>query len=150
PGRRLLAISRALRTWAVAHPAEFRWLFASPAPSPAFGGCDATSGQSGRAFGEVFLEQMVEIWASRRCPIPSLEDMDPALGDQLSAYSERIGGRLPPEAVHIFLTCWMRLYGLLCMEVLNQIGFAYSDMEPIFEECLRELSAMLDFPYEPP
>lgn len=35
-----------------------------------------------------------------------------------------------------FLSCWIRLYGLLCMEVLHQLDFAYTDLEPVFEECL--------------
>ena len=52
-------------------------------------------------------------------------------------------GRLPPEAAHFFLSCWIRLYGLLCMEVLHQLDFAYTDPEPVFEECLRDLAAAL-------
>lgn len=47
------------------------------------------------------------------------------------------------EAAHVFLSCWIRLYGLLCMEVLHQLDFAYSDLEPVSEECLRDLSAMI-------
>ncbi len=147
-GCRLLAICRALRGWAVAHPAEFRWLFASPAPPLEERRCDPSTSGSGQAFGLVFLEQVVEIWQTRRFPIPSLEDMDPSIAGQLRAYSEKIGGSLPPEAAYIFLSCWMRLYGLLCMEVLGQISFAYSDLEPVFEECLQELCRLLDIPYE--
>ena len=148
PECRLLAICRALRGWAVAHPAEFGCLFATHAPA----GADrcATVSESGRAFGQVFMEEIVAIWRAKRFPIPSLEDMDPSLAEQLRAYSEKIDGMLPPEAAYIFLSCWMRLYGLLCMEVLNQIGFAYSDLEPVFEECLQELCRLLDIPYEAP
>ncbi|MFC6490246.1 TetR/AcrR family transcriptional regulator [Nitratireductor sp. GCM10026969] len=150
PAERLLSICRALRGWAVAHPAEFRILFASPVPAPSMPHCDPSSSHSGYAFGQVFLEQVVVIWEAQRFPIPSLDDMDPAIAEQLQVYSERIGGRLPPEAAYVFLTCWMRLYGLLCMEVLNQIGFAFSNVEPIFEGCLKELCEMLDIAYSPP
>lgn len=149
PSRRLLAISRALRAWAVAHPAEFRWLFATPAPLPKGTECDA-HGQSGAAFGRVFLEQIIEIWETRRFPIPNLEDKDPSIVRQVQAYSDKIGGQLPPEAAYVFITCWMRLYGLLCMEILNQIRFAYTDVEPVFEECLQELCILLDIPYDAP
>lgn len=149
PARRLLAICRALRGWAVAHPAEFRWLFASPAPMPTGSECEA-HGESGAAFGRVFLEQIVEIWQTRRFPIPNLEDKDPAIVRQVQAYSDKIAGQLPPEAAYVFLACWMRLYGLLCMEILNQIRFAYTDLEPVFEECMADLCGMLDIPYEAP
>lgn len=150
PGRRLLAISRALRGWANSHPAEFAWLFASRVPTSRIAQCGPHANDSGRAFCLVFLEQIVEIWQTQRFPIPSLEDMAPSLAAQLHAYSERIDGRLPPEATYVFVTCWTRLYGLLCMEVLNQISFAYTDLEPVYEECLQELCRLLDIPYEPP
>jgi AcrR family transcriptional regulator len=150
PGRRLLAISRALRGWAIAHPAEFAWLFASRIPASRIARCVPQTEGSGRAFGQVFMDQIVEIWQLQRFPVPSLEDMAPSLAEQLRDYSQKIGGRLPPEAAYIFLTCWMRLYGLLCMEVLNQISFAFSDLEPVYEECLQELCRLLDVPYEPP
>lgn len=154
PARRLLTITRALRGWAVAHRPEFCWLFASPAPDVSCNDVDANdgrSGRSGRAFSQVFLEQVVEIWETRRFPIPSLDDKDPSLARQIQIYSEdNIGGRLPPEAAYIFLHCWIRLYGLLCMEALNQISFALTDVEPIFEEYLRELCNLLDIPYEAP
>ncbi|WP_309083603.1 TetR/AcrR family transcriptional regulator [Chelativorans sp.] len=147
PGCRLLAISRALREWAITHPAEFGCLFASRA-SPEQ--CTSVVSQTGQAFGQVFLEEFVAIWRSKRFPIPSLEDMDPLLAEQLQAYSERIGGVLPPEACYVFLSCWMRLYGLLCMEVLGQIGFAFSNLAPVYEECLQDLCRLIDVPYDAP
>ena len=50
----------------------------------------------------------------------------------------------------MFLTAWIRLYGLLCMEVMKQLDFAYRDLEPVFEECLREICGMFALEYEPP
>jgi len=149
PGCRLLAICRALRGWAITHPAEFGCLFASQAPaSPEL--CTPPASQTGQAFGRVFLEEFVKIWSTKRFPIPSLEDMDPSLAAQLHTYSARIDGALPPEAAYVFLACWMRLYGLLCMEVLNQISFAFSNLEPVYEECLQDLCRLIDIPYDAP
>lgn len=150
PGRRLLAISRALRFWAITHPAEFAWLFASRVPTTRIAKSDPKANDSGQAFGQVFLEQVVELWKTQRFPIPSLEEKDPSLAKQLQIYSDKIDRQLPPEAAYVFLNCWARLYGLLCMEVLHQIGFAYSDPAPLYEECLEELCRLLDIPYEPP
>jgi hypothetical protein len=50
----------------------------------------------------------------------------------------------------VVLKCWIRLYGLVCMELLNQLDFAYTDLEPVFEECLRELSPLLGLEYVSP
>lgn len=148
---RLLAMCRAMRGWAVAHPAEFEWTFARPSrisrdprreESPRF--------RAGDGFEKVFLGEFVDLWEGPGFPTPRPDRLDPALGKQLSAYSARIDGVLPPEAAHVFLSTWTRLYGLLCMEVLHQLDFAYSDVGPLFEECLREVCDSLGLEYTPP
>ncbi|MFV2175944.1 hypothetical protein ACFHW2_39310 [Actinomadura sp. LOL_016] len=48
------------------------------------------------------------------------------------------------------MTCWIRLWGLLCMEVLNQLDFVYSDLGPVYEDTLRDLAGMLGLEYTPP
>ena len=35
--------------------------------------------------------------------------------------------------MHVFLSCWIRLYGLVCMEVFGHLRFALDDAEPVFE-----------------
>lgn len=150
PGSGLLAMSRSLRGWALAHPAEFGWLFASPTATREPGACDPVKSEMGHAFGQVFLEQVLAIWEAKRFPVPSIEDMPAIQAEQLRVFSARLGGRLPAEAASVYLTCWMRLYGLLCMEIFRQIDFAYADMTPIYEECLQELCRLLDIAYAPP
>lgn len=149
PGHRLLAAARAMRGWAITHRAEFGWMFARSIRS---GEQDSDSPryQAGQDFEQIFLDQFVELWERAPFPTPRLDDLAPSLRDQLRAYSTALGGRLPPEAAHVFLSCWIRLYGLLCMEVLDQLYFVLSDVEPVFEECLRDLCATLGMPYLPP
>lgn len=141
-GDRLLAACRAMRGWATAHPAEFGWIFASPI-TPANQRPDSPRHQAGQRFEQILLDLTVELWRTRPFPVPEPAELAPSLREQLADYSESIGARLPPEAAHVFLTCWVRLYGLLCMEVLHQLDFAYTDLEPVFEECLREISGRL-------
>ncbi|WP_157254009.1 TetR/AcrR family transcriptional regulator [Nonomuraea typhae] len=138
---RLLETCRAMRAWCVAHPAEFGWIFAStPDPRPG-----SPRHEAGRAFEQVFTDLVVALWQAKPFPVPDLDTLDPSLQEQLETYSAAIGGVLPPAAVHVFLSCWIRLYGLLCMEVLHQLDFAYTDMAPVFEECLSELGEKLGF-----
>ncbi|MGA6161334.1 TetR/AcrR family transcriptional regulator [Amycolatopsis magusensis] len=141
-GERILAACRAMRTWAIAHPAEFGWIFASPI-TPANRQPDSERHQAGQRFEQVLLDLTVELWETNPFPVPGPAELPASLREQLTTYSTTIGGRLPPEAAHVFLSCWTRLYGLLCMEVLHQLDFAYSDLEPVYEECLRDLTRIL-------
>lgn len=149
PMRRLLATCRELREWATAHTAEFEWIFASP-----FGAADerhdSERSQAGRRFEQIFLDQFVELWRAHPFPVPDPDDVDPALHAQHVDYAARHGDLLSPEAVHVFLNCWTRIYGTLCMEMLHQLDFAYWDMTPVFEQTLRDLCAMLGHSYESP
>ncbi|WKX69118.1 TetR/AcrR family transcriptional regulator [Streptomyces sp. XD-27] len=146
PAHRLLATCRAMRGWATAHPAEFGWIFASPVPA-SDRHTDSPRHQAGQRFERVLLDQVADLWEARPFPAPDLADLAPSLRRQLRAYASSTDGRLPPEALHVFLSCWIRLYGLLCMEVLGQLDFAYTDLAPVFEECLRDLCAMLGLEY---
>lgn len=141
-GERILAVCRAMRTWAVAHPAEFGWIFAAPI-TPPNRQPDSERHRAGQRFERVLLDLTIELWRTRPFPVPDPADLPVSLREQLIAYSAAIGDRLPPAAAHVFLSCWIRLYGLLCMEVLHQLDFAYSDLEPVYEECLRDLSGVL-------
>ncbi|WP_158895186.1 TetR/AcrR family transcriptional regulator [Amycolatopsis anabasis] len=149
PARRLLAISRALRGWAIAHPAEFGWVFASPIPAPNAERLTSPRYRAGQDFEQVFLAEIEALWATSPFPVPRADELAPSIREQLSAYSAQLNRNLPLEAVHVFLSCWIRLYGLLCMEVLHQLDFAYSDLEPVFEECLRDICRMLGLDYTP-
>lgn len=146
----LLPMCRALRHWALANRAGFGLIFATP-PLPI--GQEGTAREdrlAANAFGMAFFAEIEALWNARRFPVPEPGALEPHLRKQLEAYAASTEGRLPPEAIHVFLNCWIRLYGLLCMEALRQIDFAISDAEPLFEDCLKELSDWLKIDYQPP
>jgi AcrR family transcriptional regulator len=154
---RLLAVSRAFRAWALAHPREFALTFGSPIPGVAFHE-DTPEHQATRShqaavrFGGIFGELVARIYLERRFPVPAEEDMDPALRDQLHAWSETFPVPLPAGVAQVFLSCWIRLYGTVTMEVFDHLKFALGDAEPLFEAELRDLAAKLDIAgtYRPP
>ncbi|SDQ50580.1 TetR/AcrR family transcriptional regulator [Thermostaphylospora chromogena] len=148
--QRILAMCRTLRGWSTAHPAEFSLMFANPHSTTKEPDSDSPRYQAGHKFELIFMEEIVKIWEGQGFPAPHLDDLAPSLRDQLRDYSTKIDGLLPPEALHVFLSAWIRLYGLLCMEVMHQLDFAYSDLEPVFEECLRDICDMFALEYEPP
>lgn len=111
-------------------------------------GPDSPRELAGQDFERVFMEEIAELWRTRPFPAPGEGELDPSIRGQLSAYATATGLTLPVEVIHVFLSCWIRLYGLLCMEVLGQLDFAYSDLEPVFEECLREMAPRLGLDYD--
>ncbi|MEV0119134.1 TetR/AcrR family transcriptional regulator [Streptomyces sp. NPDC050844] len=150
PGRRLAATCRSMRAWAINHPGEFRWMFASPVRAAARHDAESPRLRAGQQFEKVFLDQFVDIWEKNPSPATRFEDLPSSLQEQILEYAARADSPLPPEALHQFLKSWIRLYGLLCMEVLHQLDFAYSDLEPVFEESLRELCVLHNLEYLPP
>ncbi|CAM5659472.1 TetR/AcrR family transcriptional regulator OS=Streptomyces tendae OX=1932 GN=GUR47_23320 PE=4 SV=1 [Streptomyces tendae] len=150
PGRRLLVTCRAMRAWALDHPSEFSWMFASPVMSAAKADEESPRQRAGQQFESVFLDQLAAVWKQAPYPVPAFTDLSPSIQRQMTDYSARTNSSLPPEALHLFLSSWIKLYGLLCMEILHQLDFAYTDLEPVFEDDLYELCTMHNLTYEPP
>nr|WP_272923055.1 TetR-like C-terminal domain-containing protein [Streptomyces sp. SID5464] len=96
----MAAVCRAMRSWAVAHPFEFEWIFASPVGSTQHQP-DSARYQAGLRFAYVFLDIIIELWNTQPFPVPDLEDQPESLREQLRAYSRLIDERLPPEALHV-------------------------------------------------
>ena len=52
--------------------------------------------------------------------------------------------KLPLGVMQVFLSCWIRLYGMVCMEIFGHLKFALADAEPMFEAELHALAEVLD------
>ena len=143
-GPRLIAASWALRTWALAHPTEFGLLFGSPLPGYA-APSEGVMHDAARRFGMVFAALFAQLWEERRFPAARTEDLDPAQAAQLAAYAESMNSPLPPGAVKVFLECWVRLYGLVCMETFGHLRFALDDAEAMFADMMRANGRALGF-----
>lgn len=141
---RLTAVSRAFRLWALAHPREFGLLFGSPMP-----GIDVEEDEQGPAnqestrFGQVFGELVARIYLARPFPIPAEDDIDPRLRAELQDWCDAFPVELPVGVAQVFLSCWIRLYGMVAMEVFDHLKFALVDAEPMFEAELRDLADKL-------
>ena len=153
-GARLTAVSRTFRSWSIGHQPEFGLLFGTPPPGPAAPG-DAGHGQTrahaaGVRFGQVFGELVAQVYLTRPFPVPAEEDLDPALRRQLAHWGESFPVRLPLGVMQVFLSCWIRLYGSVTMEIFGHLKFAVDDAEPIFEAELADAARLLGFDEPPP
>ena len=56
---------------------------------------------------------------------------------------------LPLGAGLTFLRCWVRLYGMVSLEVFGHLHFALEDAAPMFEITLAELAKLVNLEYPP-
>ena len=156
PGVRLMEVARRFRTWATTHHAEFGLLFGSAGervlPEDFRDGWERPAQLAAARFGGVFAELVAQIYVEQGFPVPADDDLEPALQAQLSTWCAKLPVPLPLGAVAVFLSCWIRLYGMVCMEVFGHLRFALDDAEPMFEAELRALGGVLGVAqeYRPP
>jgi AcrR family transcriptional regulator len=140
-GARLQALCRTFRAWAVGHPAEFGLLFGSPLAE-----CreiTAVEDAGGVRFSRLFVSLFAEAWRQGQFGLAETE-LSQGLRDQLSAYRERLGTTLPLGALAVMLGCWLRIYGLVSLEVFKHTRFAFADAELFFEEQLTQIMIELN------
>ncbi len=145
PRAGITAASRAFRAWALAHPREFGLLFGSPIPGIDAHSDDSPAGLASERFGQVFADLVARIYLASPFPVPAEDEMDPELRRQLRDWCSGLPVELPVGAGQVFLSCWIRLYGMVAMEVFGHLQFALPDAEPLFEVELRDLAVKLGF-----
>lgn len=132
PTGQLAAMARGFRRWSIEHPVEFGLIFGTP--NPAFGDLQVECGPDdpGARFGRPYLEAFLRLWERSPWPTPPRELMEARLGPHLEPLwlSQ---GELPIEVAYTFLSGWSRLYGLVAMEVFNQLRWAVTEPEALFE-----------------
>jgi AcrR family transcriptional regulator len=132
-GERALAVCREFRAWSVAHPAEFGLLF-GPAPAEQLE-------HAARRFEEIFATLSADLWRQLRFPVP--DEVETALAAQLDEWRERTGCEVPTPALRVLLGHWVRLYGLVALEVSGHLRAVLGDAEALFEQTLREFAQAL-------
>ena len=149
PAVQLLAASRAFRRWAIGHRQEFGLLFGTAGegvvPSRDRLHADPASPAHAAAhrFGEVFAALVAQVYLERPFPVPAEDEIDPALAEQLGTWLSEFPVDLPLGVVRVFLSCWVRLYGLVAMEIFGHLKFALDDAGAFFEAELRSVAELL-------
>lgn len=147
------AALRAFRLWGKRYPAEFTLLFGPPAGRA--GNClHEEHHDAGARFGAVFFDLFVRVWQEQRFSPPPEESIPPELKEQLRAFAAELGAgeerEIPIGAVRILVSAWVRIYGLICMEIFGQLHYMIDDMEPLFEAELRDVLSTAGIEYRPP
>ena len=148
---KMIAACRAFRSWALAHPPEFGMLFGTPLPGleVLHEGPESASvvAECAGKFSLEFVTLFFELWTKHPFPVPADSEIDPGLLAQLVRYRDALGADLPAGAVLVFLRCWVRLYGMVTLEVFGHLHFALDDPSALFDYTLAELAALLGLEY---
>jgi AcrR family transcriptional regulator len=147
----LVGICREFRGWSATHPREFGLMFATPVVALFDADHDERPEHlAGQRFGAVFTEVFFRYWGLRQFPVPPDDALPPDLVAQLERYrrnlAEQLGpgaAELPLGALHVFLRCWVLLYGLIAMEVYHHLHFCLEDVGPFFEASLYDMGVMI-------
>jgi AcrR family transcriptional regulator len=145
----VVAACSAFRGWALDHRAEFGLIFGNPLPGIDLEHDDITS-ECGRKFGGTFLALIIELWRKHPFPVPAVAEIDQGLREQLERYRDGLGVDLPLGVIVVYLRCWVRLYGILSLEVFGHLSFALDDASPMFEYFLADTAPLLGLRYLPP
>jgi AcrR family transcriptional regulator len=141
-GAKFIAAARAFRRWSLDHPREFALVFGSPLPGIDLNHPDIAD-ECGQRFMGVFLGLYLELWQKKPFPVPAPEDIDPSLLAQLESFRDSTGAPLPAGAILSFAYCWVRLYGMVSMEVYGHLSWVLDDAEPLFDMMLQEILPVL-------
>ena len=145
---KLIAACREFRHWALTHREEFGLLFGTPLPGLEPLHNDKID-ECAMEFAGSFIGAVPGAMAA--APVPGARRRRRSIRDcvaQLARYIGGLGVDLPIGAVLIFLRCWVRLYGMVSLEVFGHLDFALDDAAPMFEITLAELAGLvgLDYP----
>ncbi|MFB9835859.1 TetR/AcrR family transcriptional regulator [Actinoallomurus acaciae] len=141
-GGRLVAVTRAFRDWSLDHRPEFAMVFGAPVP----GFTEPEDGRvqlAGERMGAIFFTLFFELWRRQPFAVPPDEEIPAPLRRQLRMFAAACCGEdvdAPLGVIRLFAASWVRLYGLVAIEVFGQMNFMLDDMDPLFEAELKDLA----------
>jgi len=143
PRTRWLAVCRAVRTWALAHPHEYALLYGSPVPGYA-APRDTVPAASrvgivlGRILGDAARDSTLP---------PAAGERDPGLVSQDAV--EVLGGEHPSldETVRVrALLAWSSLFGTISFELFGHFVGSVEDGDRYFDRAMGDLAGLIGFP----
>lgn len=131
----LVAASRAFRGWGLAHPAEFRLLFGGGRSAELPVGC-AHADAAGLRFGALWLDLFGRGAGLATVPVQDVADLPADPGAPLV---DPVFTALPEPYREVFARSWVRLLGLVMVEVAGHHAQTGMPGEVLFEAELADL-----------
>ncbi|MFJ3923105.1 TetR/AcrR family transcriptional regulator [Streptomyces sp. NPDC090022] len=129
-----IAVCRAVRDWALAHPHEYALIYGSPVPG--YSAPQATVGPASRV-GNAFVSIARAAHAGRGLALPPLPT---ALRPEAARMTADFAEGLPPEVTAALVAAWAQLTGLISFEVFGQFNRVVEDREAFFAHAAAQLA----------
>ena len=137
---RWLAVPRALRAWALAHPHEWGLIFGTPVPG--YEAPEATVEPYARV-AAAMVRPLVAAAAAARLHTEPLPPVPAALGDAVAPVAEELLPGLPLGTVVLAVGAWTTIVGVVSLEVFGHWRNTILDPAEFFEATLRNLAGSL-------
>lgn len=146
PAAQLVATAVSFRRWAVDNREEFALVFANVTHSQDHGEVSEPE----RGFADLFGEIYLRVWRRYRFPVVDEEDFSPeTLSALQQSRAERcLPGDFPGEPIGLvwhFLRGWMRLYGVVTLEVFKHMDERLTASGLTFMSVLDDMGVELNF-----
>ena len=137
PASRWLAICRAVRGWALAHPQEYALVYGSPVPGYA-APQDTVAPASRVAL--ALIEVLVQ---ARRDDVlrPPHDELSPDLRADAERLAADLALELPPAVVVAVVQAWSGLFGLIGFELFGQFHRVVEAREDFFDHAVAALAS---------
>jgi AcrR family transcriptional regulator len=140
PIERWLAVCRAVRVWALAHPHEYALLYGSPvpgyqAPKDTVPAASRVGVVLGRILGEAALAGLLPDGSGERDPGLVSEDAVAVLGGDHPAIDETVRVR--------GLLAWSALFGTISFELFGHFVGSVEDGDRYFDRVMTDLAALI-------
>jgi AcrR family transcriptional regulator len=139
PADRWLGVCRAVRAWALAHPAEYALLYGSPvpgyrAPQDTVPPATRVGAVLGRVLGDAARSGRLSAGGSGPTGTVTPEVAD-VLGGAHPALDDRVRARA--------LLAWSALFGAINFELFGHFTGSVADPDAFFDDAVRDLAALL-------
>lgn len=146
--QKLVAACFEFRRWSLTHRPEFGLLFGTPLPAREAMHDDDVGALGAIKFAGTFFTLFADLWQHHPFPVPADEQIEPEFRAQLTRYRDGLGATgMPVGALLTFLRCWVRLYGMVSLEVFGHLSFVLDDASPMFEYTVAELAELVGLTY---
>ncbi len=138
PADRWLAICRAVRGWALAHPAEYALLYGSPVPGyQAPRDTVPAATRVGVALGRV-LGDAARAGLLPPAGAPSPGTVTPGVAEVFGGHHPALDDRVRARG----LLAWSALYGVVSFELFGHVVGAVADPDAFFDDAVRDLAGL--------
>ncbi|WP_249522184.1 TetR/AcrR family transcriptional regulator [Modestobacter marinus] len=142
PMTRWLAVCRAVRRWALAHPHEYALLYGSPvpgyrAPQDTVPAAVRVGAVLGRVLGDAARAGLLPP-ATGRSTGTVHPDVAPVLGGDHPALDDAVRARA--------LLAWSSLFGAVSFELFGHLVGSVADADAFFDDAMRDLAGLVGLP----